>query len=42
MRKLIVSLAVAALVAAPAALAKERNVSMIGAPPSVRRARRSC
>ena len=32
MRKLIVLLAGAALVSAPAALAKERNVSMIGAP----------
>jgi len=32
MRKLIVVLGVAALVSAPAALAKERNVSMIGAP----------
>jgi len=32
MRKLIVLLALAALVSATAALAKERNVSMIGAP----------
>jgi hypothetical protein len=32
MQKLIVLLAAAALVSAPAALAKERNVSMIGAP----------
>ncbi len=32
MRKLIVLLGVAALVSAPAALGKERNVSMIGAP----------
>jgi len=32
MRKLIVLVGVAALVSAPAALAKERNVSMIGAP----------
>ena len=32
MRKLIVLLAGAALVSAPVALAKERNVSMIGAP----------
>ncbi len=32
MRKLIVLAGVAALVSAPAALAKERNVSMIGAP----------
>jgi len=32
MRKLIVVLGVAALAWAPAALAKERNVSMIGAP----------
>jgi len=32
MRKLIVVLGAAALVSAPAALAKERNVSMIGAP----------
>ena len=32
MRKLIVALVAAALLTAPAALAKERNVSMIGAP----------
>jgi hypothetical protein len=32
MRKLIVLLALAALVVGPAALAKERNVQMIGAP----------
>jgi hypothetical protein len=32
MRKLIVSLGVAALVSAPAALAKERNVAMTAAP----------
>jgi hypothetical protein len=32
MRKLIVLLGVSALVSAPAALAKERNVRMIGAP----------
>src|SRR5207344_3535653 len=32
MRKLIVLLGVAALVSAPAAFGKERNVSMIGAP----------
>jgi hypothetical protein len=32
MRKLIVVLAAAALVSVPAALAKDRNVSMIGAP----------
>src|SRR6266581_4538553 len=32
MRKLIALLALAALVAGPAALAKERNVAMIGAP----------
>jgi hypothetical protein len=32
MRKLIVLLAGAALVSAPAALAKERNVTMVGAP----------
>jgi hypothetical protein len=34
MRKLIVALGIAALVSAPAALAKERNLSMIGAPVS--------
>jgi hypothetical protein len=32
MRKLVVLLVVSGLVSAPAALAKERNVSMIGAP----------
>ena len=32
MRKLILLAALAAVVAAPAALAKERNISMIGAP----------
>ena len=32
MRKVIIVLGVAALVSAPAALAKERNLSMIGAP----------
>jgi hypothetical protein len=34
MRKLVVLVALAALVTGPAALAKERNVSMIGAPTS--------
>jgi hypothetical protein len=34
MRKLIVLLLGTALVSAPAALAKERNVSIVGAPPS--------
>jgi len=34
MRKLILALGAAALLTAPAALAKERNVSMIGAPAS--------
>jgi hypothetical protein len=36
MRKLIVLVGLAALISAPAALAKERNVSMIGAPAAPR------